>query len=88
MSRTLVDASEVTILCLPDSPDVVAVLDVALPSLGCGEDRRRHVDHLARRRTGTARSASRATGARYLEAPLSGGTVGAEKGAAHPDGGW
>jgi 3-hydroxyisobutyrate dehydrogenase len=76
----VVGASEVTILCLPNSPDVTSVLDAALPALEVGKivvdtstidpdvERAQHerVD---------------ATGARYLEAPMSGGTVGAEKGA-------
>ena len=35
--RAVVEASEVTILCVPDSPDVVAVLDDALPALGAGK---------------------------------------------------
>jgi 3-hydroxyisobutyrate dehydrogenase len=72
-------ASEVVILCVPNSPEVVEVIDVLLPALETGHvvvdcstispevERAQHV------RVG-------ATGARYLEAPLSGGTVGAEKG--------
>lgn len=75
----VVGASDVTILCVHNSPDVVRVLDAAFPALRAGKivvdtstidpdvERAQHerVD---------------ATGARYLEAPLSGGTVGAEKG--------
>jgi 3-hydroxyisobutyrate dehydrogenase len=73
-------ASEVTILCLPSSPQVVEVLDAALPALGSGQivvdtstispdvEREQHTRVTA-------------TGAGYLEAPLSGGTVGAQKGA-------
>jgi 3-hydroxyisobutyrate dehydrogenase len=75
----VVDASEVTILCVPNSPEVVDVVDAALPALGDGkvvvdcstidpEAERAQHERVA------------ATGARYLEAPLSGGTVGAEKG--------
>jgi 3-hydroxyisobutyrate dehydrogenase len=76
----VVRASDVTILCVPNSPDVVQVLDSALPALGDGKivvdastidpdvERAQH-------------ERVNATGARYLEAPLSGGTVGAEKGA-------
>jgi len=72
-------ASDVLILCVPDSPDVVAVIDQLLPALGAGKivvdcstidpevEREQH-----------ARVS--ATGAAYLEAPVSGGTVGAEKG--------
>jgi 3-hydroxyisobutyrate dehydrogenase len=75
----VVDASDVTILCVPNSPEVVEVLDAALPALRDGKvvvdtstidpdvERAQHA------RVTTA-------GARYLEAPLSGGTVGAEKG--------
>jgi 3-hydroxyisobutyrate dehydrogenase len=77
--RAVVDASEITMLCLPDSPDVAAVVDAALPALGAGKivvdtstidpaiEREQH-----------ARVA--ATGASYLDAPLSGGSVGAERG--------
>ena len=76
----VVAASEITILCLPSSPQVVEVVDAALPALGPGKlvvdtstispdvEREQH-DRVA------------ATGAGYLEAPLSGGTVGAQKGA-------
>jgi 3-hydroxyisobutyrate dehydrogenase len=75
----VVGASEVTILCVPNSPDVVEVVDAASPVLGEGKvvvdcstidpeiERQQH-------------ERVNATGARYLEAPLSGGTVGAEKG--------
>jgi 3-hydroxyisobutyrate dehydrogenase len=75
----VVDASEVTILCVPRSPDVVDVLDAAASALGRGKivvdtstidpdvEREQH-------------ERVNATGARYLEAPLSGGTVGAEQG--------
>jgi 3-hydroxyisobutyrate dehydrogenase len=77
--RGVVAASDVTLLCVPDSPDVVAVLDDALPALRVGKivvdtstidpgvERKQH-----------ARVA--ATGADYLDAPLSGGSVGAERG--------
>lgn len=72
-------AGEVTILCVPNSPDVVDVLDGMLPGLGPGKivvdcstidpdvERSQH-DRV------------RATGAHYLDAPVSGGTVGAQKG--------
>ena len=77
--RGVVAASDVTIVCVPDGPDVVAVLDAALPALGPDKividastidpdvERAQH-----------ARVA--ASGAGYLDAPLSGGTVGAENG--------
>jgi 3-hydroxyisobutyrate dehydrogenase len=75
----VVAASEVTVLCVPDSPDVVDVVSSALPALGSGNivvdtstidpdvERAQH-----------ARVA--AAGASYLDAALSGGTVGAERG--------
>ena len=75
----VVRASEVTIVCVPGSSDVVDVLDAAMPALGEGKivvdastidpdvERAQH-------------ERVTATGARYLEAPLSGGTVGAEQG--------
>jgi 3-hydroxyisobutyrate dehydrogenase len=75
----VVAASEVTILCLPDSPDVVRVIDAALDAVGPGTvlvdtstiapavERAQH-ERVA------------AAGGRYLEAPLSGGTVGARHG--------
>jgi 3-hydroxyisobutyrate dehydrogenase len=75
----VVAASGVTILCVPDSPDVVKVLDAALPALDAGKivvDTSTidpDVERAQHERVG-------ATGARYLEAPLSGGTVGAENG--------
>jgi 3-hydroxyisobutyrate dehydrogenase len=72
-------ASEMVILCVPDSPDVVQVIDAMLPALGEG-----HVvidcstiDPAVERAQHERVSA---TGARYLEAPLSGGSAGAEKG--------
>jgi len=79
---TLVDvarSSEVLILCVPNSPEVVQVMDAVLPALGPGTivvdcstidpdvERAQH-----------ARVTD--TGARYLDAPVSGGTVGAKKG--------
>ncbi|MCU1462739.1 MAG: mmsB [Acidimicrobiales bacterium] len=74
-------AADVILLCVPNSPEVVAVNDALLASgaLGAGTivvdtstidpavEREQH-ERIA------------ATGARYLDAPLSGGTVGAEKG--------
>src|SRR5579864_7632013 len=72
-------AGEVIILCVPNSPDVVQVVDAMLPALGSPKivvdcstidpdtERAQH------ERVG-------ATGARYLDAPVSGGTVGAQKG--------
>jgi 3-hydroxyisobutyrate dehydrogenase len=72
-------ASEVTVICVPSSPDVAAVVDAVLPVLREGTvvvdcstispsvEREQH-ERVA------------ATGAHYLEAPVSGGTVGAERG--------
>ena len=72
-------ASDIIILCVPDSPEVTQVVDAMMPVIGppqvvidCstidpGIERSQH-----------ERVAS--TGARYLDAPLSGGTIGAEKG--------
>jgi len=77
--RGVVDASEVTILCVPNSPEVIEVLDAASPALGAGKvvvDTSTidpEVERDQHDRVG-------ATGARYLDAPLSGGTVGAERG--------
>lgn len=72
-------ASAVVLLCLPDSPDVAAVVDAMLPALGPGQvvvdcsTIDPEVERALHERVG-------ATGARYLEAPVSGGTVGADKG--------
>ena len=75
----LATAGEVIILCVPNSPEVVEVVDALLPALGPGTivvdcstidpdvERAQH-EKVA------------ATGARYIDGPLSGGTVGAEKG--------
>jgi 3-hydroxyisobutyrate dehydrogenase len=72
-------ASEVTVLCVPSSPDVASVVDELLPALGPGKvvvdcstiDPDVERDQHAR---------VTAAGAAYLEAPVSGGTVGAENG--------
>jgi 3-hydroxyisobutyrate dehydrogenase len=72
-------ASEVIFMCVPNSPEVTSVVDEMLPSLGPGKivvdtstidpdvEREQH------RRVAE-------TGAGYLDAPLSGGTAGAQKG--------
>jgi 3-hydroxyisobutyrate dehydrogenase len=77
--RGVAESSEVVILCVPNSPEVVEVVDDMLPSLGVGQtvvdcstidpevERAQH-----------ARVSE--TGAHYLDAPLSGGTGGAHKG--------
>jgi 3-hydroxyisobutyrate dehydrogenase len=78
-TRAVAEASGVVILCVPNSPEVVEVVDAMLPVLGDGKtvvdcstidpevERAQHV------RVGE-------TGASYLDAPLSGGTAGAQKG--------
>lgn len=78
--KGVADASEVVILCVPNSPEVVEVVDDMVGVLSEGKtivdcstidpdvEREQH-----------ARVAG--TGARYLDAPLSGGTAGAKKGA-------
>jgi 3-hydroxyisobutyrate dehydrogenase len=78
-ARAVVDASEVTILCVPNSPEVVDVVDAALPALGAGKVvvDTSTIDPAVER---AQHERVTATGARYLEAPLSGGTAGAQKG--------
>jgi 3-hydroxyisobutyrate dehydrogenase len=75
----VVAASEVTILCVPNSPDVAEVVDAAFPALG---DEKVVVDCSTIDPEVERQQHERVggTGAQYLEAPLSGGTVGAEKG--------
>jgi 3-hydroxyisobutyrate dehydrogenase len=77
--KGVVDASDVTILCLPNSPDVVEVIDAAWPAIGNGKVvvDTSTIDPEVER---ALHERVTAAGARYLEAPLSGGTVGAEKG--------
>jgi 3-hydroxyisobutyrate dehydrogenase len=72
----VVRASEVIFLCVPDSPDVVAVVDAILPALGPGKTvvDTSTIDPDVERAQHERVSA---TGARYLEAPLSGGSAGA-----------
>jgi 3-hydroxyisobutyrate dehydrogenase len=77
--KGVAEESDVVLLCVPNSPEVVEVIDGMLDALGPGTtvvdcstidpdiERAQH-----------ARVA--ATGARYLDAPLSGGTAGAHKG--------
>ncbi|MCU1467178.1 MAG: 3-hydroxyisobutyrate dehydrogenase [Actinomycetia bacterium] len=77
--RTVVDASDITLLCVPDSPDVVEVIDAALPALGAGKIvvDASTIDPEVERAQHERVSA---TGASYLDAPLSGGSIGAERG--------
>jgi 3-hydroxyisobutyrate dehydrogenase len=72
-------ASEVILLCVPNSPEVVEVVDGLVPALGTGHlvidcsTIDPDVERAQHQKVGS-------TGARYLDGPLSGGTVGAEKG--------
>jgi 3-hydroxyisobutyrate dehydrogenase len=72
-------AADVIFLCVPSSPDVAAVVDCLLPALGPGKT---VVDCSTIDPDVEAAQHARvaATGAQYLEAPLSGGTAGAERG--------
>ncbi|HEY5097848.1 MAG TPA: NAD(P)-dependent oxidoreductase [Acidimicrobiales bacterium] len=73
------EASEVVILCVPSSPQVVEVVEAMLPSLRPG----RIVVDCSTIDPEVSRAQHRrvaSTGARFLDAPLSGGTAGAEKG--------
>jgi 3-hydroxyisobutyrate dehydrogenase len=77
--RQVAEAAELIIVCVPSSPQVVEVVDGMLAALGEGKtvvdcstidpdvERDQHVRVAA-------------TGARYLDAPLSGGTSGARNG--------
>jgi len=73
------EASEVVILCVPSSPQVVEVVEAMLPSLGPGQivvDCSTIDPEVSRAQHQKVAS----TGAGFLDAPLSGGTAGAEKG--------
>jgi 3-hydroxyisobutyrate dehydrogenase len=77
--RGVAEASDVVVLCVPNSPEVVEVLDAMLPVLTKGttvvdcSTIDPEVERAQHERVG-------ATGARYLDAPLSGGTAGAKNG--------
>ncbi len=74
------ETSEVVILCVPSSPQVAEVVDAMLPVLRPGQvvvdcsTIDPEVERAQHERVG-------AVGAAFLDAPLSGGTAGAEKGA-------
>jgi 3-hydroxyisobutyrate dehydrogenase len=73
------EAGEIVILCVPSSPQVVEVVDLMLPALGTGKV----VVDCSTIDPDVARAQHQrvtATGAGFLDAPLSGGTAGAEKG--------
>jgi 3-hydroxyisobutyrate dehydrogenase len=75
----VVAASEVTILCVPNSPEVVEVIDAAERSITAGTIivDTSTIDPEVERAQHERVSAA---GGRYLEAPLSGGTAGAAAG--------
>jgi 3-hydroxyisobutyrate dehydrogenase len=73
--RQVAEASEVVILCVPNSPEVVEMLEALGPGktvVDCST-----IDPDIERAQHARVSAA---GARYLDAPLSGGTAGAQKG--------
>ena len=78
-ARGVAEASEVVIVCVPNSPEVIEVVDAMLPALGPGKTVvdcstiDPEVERAQHERVGD-------TGARYLDAPLSGGTAGAHNG--------
>jgi 3-hydroxyisobutyrate dehydrogenase len=78
-AAAVAEVSEVTFLCVPNSPEVTEVVDAMLPALGPGKTVvdcstiDPEVERAQHARVG-------ATGAHYLDAPLSGGTAGAQKG--------
>ena len=75
--RGVAEASEVVILCVPNSPEVTAVVDDMLPALGEGKTvvDCSTIDPEVER---AQHARVRETGAAYLDAPLSGGTAGAQ----------
>jgi 3-hydroxyisobutyrate dehydrogenase len=78
-AAAVAEASDVVFLCVPNSPDVEAVVEAMLPALGPGTtvvDCSTIDPDVERAQHERVTS----TGARYLEAPLSGGTIGAERG--------
>ena len=73
------EESEVIFVCVPNSPEVVEVIDAMLGVLGPGQT----VVDCSTIDPGVERAQHgrvAATGARYLDAPLSGGTAGAHNG--------
>jgi 3-hydroxyisobutyrate dehydrogenase len=77
--RAVAAASEITIVCVPDSPDVVDVVSAILPALGPGKTviDTSTIDPAVEREQ---HARVNTTGAAYLDAPLSGGSIGAERG--------
>jgi 3-hydroxyisobutyrate dehydrogenase len=77
--RAVAEASEVIFVCVPNSPEVCEVIDGMLGALGRGQTvvDCSTIDPEVER---AQHSRVAATGARYLDAPLSGGTAGARNG--------
>jgi len=77
--RQVAEAAELIILCVPNSPEVRQVIDDMLGALGTGQTviDCSTIDPEAEREQ---HARVTATGARYLDAPLSGGTAGAQNG--------
>ena len=78
-AAAVAESADVVFLCVPNSPDVEAVVEAMVPALGPGTtviDCSTIDPDVERAQHGRVTS----TGARYLEAPLSGGTIGAERG--------
>ncbi len=75
----VVTAGEVIIMCVPNSPDVVVVVQAMLDALGPGKIvvDCSTIDPAVER---AQHEVVAATGARYLDAPVSGGTAGARAG--------
>ena len=73
-------ASEVVFLCVPNSPEVVEVVDALVARRSGPTTSSSTARPSTPTSSGPSTAAWRATGAGYLDAPLSGGTVGAEKG--------
>jgi 3-hydroxyisobutyrate dehydrogenase len=77
--RGVAEASQVTFLCVPNSPEVHEVVEAMIPVLGPGKTvvDCSTIDPEVER---AQHARVNETGARYLDAPLSGGTGGAQKG--------
>jgi 3-hydroxyisobutyrate dehydrogenase len=78
--RGVAESSEVVLLCVPNSPEVIEVIDAMVPVLGPGKTvvDCSTIDPQVERAQHERVSV---LGAHYLDAPLSGGTAGARKGA-------
>ncbi len=77
--RGVVADSEVTVLCVPNSPEVAEVVDAASPAIRAGKiivDTSTIDPEIERAQHEKVAGA----GGAYLDSPISGGTVGAEKG--------